>query len=404
MLNARFQRWGLLLLAGLIMATPAWAQPGAQPDCDPNLDYVFLAEASFAEFDYPAAVAFYTCALEFDPDNYDLNALRLDAQVLAENYVNAFSDAVVLRDFAPSEITDATFDRYDALIAEDPDDIRGYALRAFLNWYLANDDLAFPDYAEMLRIDPESVLAYLLRGSSYAYTGFPEDAEADFATTLELDATNPEIYWFIGITYGDNADYVSADRLMSEGIALNPPDVFEYYADRAFYRREYGNIMGAIEDLTQAVGIAQDSADLFLDLGMAYELKGRPDIAAGSFYRYTQLIETDPITFFEPFTSGDDMTITLEEGRVFYFEIEMRAQQTLDITATSVDGFADPLVVVLGPDGQTPLVGNDNREPDSTNSLIIEPMPYEGTYTVIVTHGSGGAFGDVAVFINVGFG
>ena len=55
-------------------------------------------------------------------------------------------------------------------------------------------------------------------------------------------------------------------------------------------------------------------------------------------------------------------------------------------------------MVVLGPDGLTPVAGSDDAAPNMTGALISNlALPASGLYTVLVTHSDSNTSGPVVI-------
>jgi hypothetical protein len=116
---------------------------------------------------------------------------------------------------------------------------------------------------------------------------------------------------------------------------------------------------------------------------------------------YTALFEDDyliVVSSYDETTSGDfEITVTFvdvisfegeitEDENEVTFEIDLEANQTVAITATSLDGDLDTMLLLLDPDGGQ-VANNDDIDPASGNynsQIVYEPSE-SGTYTIVVT-------------------
>ena len=74
-------------------------------------------------------------------------------------------------------------------------------------------------------------------------------------------------------------------------------------------------------------------------------------------------------------------------------------QTTEPLVATPIQQETDPVLVVLAPDGQTPLAASDDSTPNGHDAVVSGlALPQTGTYTVLVTHSDSGLQGPVIVF------
>jgi pre-peptidase len=76
--------------------------------------------------------------------------------------------------------------------------------------------------------------------------------------------------------------------------------------------------------------------------------------------------------------------------RVYAISFEGEAGQEINITARDFGGaFTDPLIALLGPDGE-PIAGDDDFGGGLDSEIDNFELPEDGTYTLLVSHAEGG--------------
>lgn len=92
---------------------------------------------------------------------------------------------------------------YSCAIQNDPDMIEAYYRRANNHFDRFVDELAIADYTEVLRRNPDHKNARFNRAVSYMATGDVEKAHADFTELLRYDPHDKEVHKYMGIIHLD---------------------------------------------------------------------------------------------------------------------------------------------------------------------------------------------------------
>lgn len=369
------------------------------------------------------------CALAANFADTDAREDRIFAALSAGHYGTAASDASTLRDQDR-----AHFDRMtSSAVAEAsaaPSDVNDQSLLALLHWADARDDLALVDYQAILALQPSNVFAFLFRGSSRLYMGEDITAQADFQQAVNLDPNNPHVYSIIGSTQQQVGNVFDALIALDYAIRLNPNDARSHYFrgmalfdnqdlhnayteftlaidsdpgyvnawyDRARVDALLADRSSAMADLNQALAINPDFDLALVFRGALHEWAGDRAQATADFFAYTNTLDATVLNAGQ-LVPNAPATITLDTRVLYTFTFAGNAGQTVQLTAQSPVEQADPVLVLIGPDGQTPVAGSDDAAPNSTGSLISNlSLPATGEYTILVTHSDSNTSGLVVV-------
>jgi tetratricopeptide (TPR) repeat protein len=368
------------------------------------------------------------CAIAANYTDTDARADRLVTALSASEYGTAASDASTLLKLDPA--------RFDALTASaaaqssaNPNDIGARALLGLLHWAAARDDLAMLDYQAILTLQPADVFAFLFRGSSRLYTGDQYAALADFQQAVNLAPNNPHVYSVIGSTHQqmgnaidalialdyalgldpadarshyfrgmallDNSDYQGAFAEFSLAIQYDPAYVDAWY-DRARVDVLLQQTTGALADLDQALTIHPEFDLALVFRGALHEWAGDQSQATSDFFAYTTALDAT-VQNGGALDPNSSETINLDTRVLYTFTFEGSAGDTVQLAAQSAQDQVDPVLVLLGPDGQTPLAGSDDVTPNVSDAIISNVLPVTGEYTVLVTHSDNNTTGPVVV-------
>lgn len=426
----RIFRWVLVLTNLAVMPLYGGA---AQQMCAAGVDYTGQGQASYANGDYAAAVEAFTCAISLNGGNFDAYLGRAQAALLAGRYGMAVNDANVVTDYAP-QIADAAMMDYNAQLTMGSGIVETYMMRALFYWTLAQDQLVLEDTARILQLDPQNAFAYLLRGSSNQYLGDRLTPPADFTQALLLDPDNADIYALIGSTYIQTGDTINGMMHLDQALSIDPTNARAYYFrglvamgesnyanavadfsraidldplyidpyyDRGLTYARQANYAQAISDFDQALRINANFSLAYLSRGVVYELAGDPQAAVRDYMHYVHLNQRQNLPG-QALTPGALVTLQMNDGLVYTLPLVAQAGQTVDITASSPNDRADPLIVLLATDGTTALAGNDDvMIGEYTAAINNLSLPANGTYTLLVTHSDGGYQGTVDVSLTI---
>ena len=125
--------------------------------------------------DYPAAIASFTQALSWEPDNAEAYLQRGFAYEKAELFAQALAD-------------------YTKVIEDDPTAEKAYSNRGNVRAKLEDHNQAISDYTQALVVNPKNARVLYNRAIAYHHLGEPDRACQDWQEALELgnpDAKRP---------------------------------------------------------------------------------------------------------------------------------------------------------------------------------------------------------------------
>jgi tetratricopeptide (TPR) repeat protein len=156
--------------------------------------------------DYHGAIANFTKAIAFEPDNFVLYMRRGLSYDKIKEYDKAISDYTEAININPNyENIFATYNN------------RGYA------YYGKNDySHAFADYTKAISINPNYARAYRNRGQAYLDTHDYNIAMDDFNEAIKLAPDDPDHYFLRGLCYYYSNDYAHARSDWEKTLQLDP--------------------------------------------------------------------------------------------------------------------------------------------------------------------------------------
>ena len=146
-------------------------------------------------------------------------------------------------------------------------------LRGLAYYRKGDNDAAIRDYDEVIRLNPTFASAYVTRGSAYMVKGWHEKALADFNEAIRIDPTFAQAYCDRADLEDDPRESDKALRDYERAIEL-APDFQRAYFDRAVHfvrQREYEK---AIPDLTHSIQLLPNDLDAYATRGKAYAKLG----------------------------------------------------------------------------------------------------------------------------------
>jgi tetratricopeptide (TPR) repeat protein len=183
-------------------------------------------------------------------------------------------------------------------------------------------------------------------------------AQKDYAAALEPVQThlaqNPtDSYWLNHLGYVQLAlhDYEAAYNTFNQVVELDPNDAYALaMRGKATILRFPAAIEAGEQDFQRALAVAPDYYGTYLTWGLAYEAWSAPQQAAPLYLQWLQRPDTD----WQPRRTLPTNTreLTMREGRVYEFALELTERQTLDIIAAADNPYTlDPLLVLLDANG-----------------------------------------------------
>jgi SH3-like domain-containing protein len=223
----------------------------------------------------------------------------------------------------------------------------------------AQTDCSSQTADEWLQIGIEHFLAF--ESGSYEF----EEAIVAFDCAIELGVESAELYAVLGFAHHLVGEYPEAVANYTRSIELDD-QLSVAYLNRA----ESNLIMNNIDETIPA-----------------------------DFLRWIELEATDTInsTLDEILQNGN---LAFVEGTVYRLPFDGVAGQLFSVAALS-DDLADPLIVLVAPDG-TPLIGDDDSGVNLNSVIRNYTLPVSGEYTLVVSQAGAAGTGEfeLAVLVN----
>ena len=165
--------------------------------------------------------------------------------------------------------------------------------------------------------------------------------------------------------------------------------------------RYMGEYDASISHISTAMQLDESYSLPYLSRGITYEEMGQPEVSAADYYRYAMMNRSR--TLFHAELEGDSrFELPMREGWVYSVPFEAKRGQRLEIAVDTVEpGFVDPLIILIGPEGQA-LIGDDDISRSEYDAVISDfEVAKSGQYTLVISHAEGGANGTLNVDIDV---
>jgi tetratricopeptide (TPR) repeat protein len=115
----------------------------------------------------------------------------------------------------------------------------------------------------------QDYIPYYNRGLSYYHAGDYENSITDLEKALELETSDPDVFIYVGLSYGKVGRVGEAEAALSEAIALYP-DIPGYYDARAEFYEETQEYEKAIDDYSVSLALYPDDCSIHLRLSKLY--------------------------------------------------------------------------------------------------------------------------------------
>ncbi len=198
-----------------------------------------------------------------------------------------------------------------------------------------------------------------------------------------------------GFAYSHLGEHALAAQDYTTSLEMNPNNL-SALNNRCWAYSEIGEYDRALNDCNTLMNQAPGADYPYLNRGIVYEKMGNMDAALNDYMEWIDLRGRQVITN-ENLPWMGTTEVQMNDGYVYFFPFNATAGQDIVVSATSVqrDVDADPLVVILNPEGQ-PLIANDDSG-EWWDSYINFTAPVSGEYTIIVTHAGGSTTGLIEV-------
>jgi tetratricopeptide (TPR) repeat protein len=258
------------------------------------------------------------------------------------------------------------------------------------------------DLSTFILLNPTDGRAYYLRAASYATLGHADIAIDDLDHAVKFTDSLPDLqsasYSLRATLYAESGRNQEALDDLGEAVALTPN--IELYQNRALLYLEELDYAAAVSDLDEAVNLGADHPAIFFYRATAQTALDHDVEAAADYYQWITGIQQQ-VTEEDEIGAGDSVTLDMEPSLVYSIPFDAERGQVINVVAANLSGDADPLVVLIGPDGE-PLAGNDGTRSGDTSAVISDFVaPERGSYSLLVTHSIEGYSGTVVVLLEM---
>lgn len=198
-----------------------------------------------------------------------------------------------------------------------------------------------------------------------------------------------------GYAYSRLEEHALAVQDYTQALELNP-ELMSVYNNRCWAFSEIGEYDRALNDCNTLMSNVPTADYPYLNRGIVYEKMGNMDAALNDYMEWIDRRGQQVITN-ENLPWMGNVEVNMNDGYVYFFPFTASAGQDILVTATSVqrDVDADPLVIILDPQGQ-PLTANDDSG-EWWDSYVNFTAPQTGEYTIVLTHAGGSTTGIIDV-------
>ena len=197
-----------------------------------------------------------------------------------------------------------------------------------------------------------------------------------------------------------SGDYTVALENFRRALNLNQHDAEAMNWMGVAYRY-MGEHDASISHISTAIQMDESYSLPYLSRGITYEQMGEHGASAADYYRYAMMNRSR--TLFHAELEGDSsFEVPMREGWVYSVPFDAVHGQTLDISVATIEpGFVDPLIILIGPEGEA-LTGDDDISLNEYDAVISNyPVSKSGQYTLLISHAEGGSNGTLKVDLDV---
>jgi len=212
-----------------------------------------------------------------------------------ESYVNQAEDF-----FRQGKLTLA-INAYKAAINSDPTNPSNYVALARLQVFAGQYDEAITNTQNALLKNPENPLAYAVQAWALGFQEKYGEAERQIQKALSLDDNSPLAHAYYAEILINQGDYTLYDKAIEESKKARDldPSLLETHRARGIVLLNTQNVEQSVEEFQAALAINKNIADLYLNLGVAYKLLEKYDLAQEALLASYALNPNDTVALTE---------------------------------------------------------------------------------------------------------
>ena len=277
-------------------------------------------------------------------------------------------------------------------------------LIAELQAVVAAQEVALAEAAETLEVvSTPSGLLSLTAVKNLAWSNLSNEefraAISLFSVLIAEGEADAITYSARGYAYSMVDEHALAAQDYSIVLQLDPSNLGALN-NRCWAYSEIGQHDMALADCNQLMSMVPEADYPYLNRGIVFEKMGDMDSALDDYVEWTKrnkrrVIRNDNLAW------NESLEVPMEEGTVYFFPFTASAGQDVLVTAISSqrDVDADPLVVIVDPDGKAITANDDTGE--WWDSYVRFNAPVSGEYAVVLTHAGGSTEGMIEVSLDV---
>lgn len=180
------------------------------------------------------------------------------------NRINALILILTLSALCNS-FADSSIDEITSLLKITPKDSELYFQRGYLFYGQENYEKASDDFTTSIRLQPEEMLYHFYKAMTDLKSGKNRSSIEGFKTVLKIKPDYAEALFYLGILYHKVNDTIRAGEAFDKIILLNN-NVAKYWAARARFQKEMGNLEESVSNYNKALEIDDNFAIVHYEL------------------------------------------------------------------------------------------------------------------------------------------
>jgi len=190
---------------------------------------------------------------------------------------------------------------YQEAISVEPENPSNYVEIARMQVFLGNYEDAITNTQNALLKNPNNPTAHAIQGWALGFLDRYGEAEIEINKALEIDPNHALAHAYYAEILINQQDYNLFDKAIEESKRAQElaPDLLETHRARGIVLLNTQNLELAVQEFLAALAINKNIADLHLNLGVAYKLLNKFDLAQGALLASYALNPTDTIALTE---------------------------------------------------------------------------------------------------------
>jgi tetratricopeptide (TPR) repeat protein len=170
---------------------------------------------------------------------------------------------------------------YKEAVSSDPDNAANYIALARMQVFAGQYDEAIENAQNALLINSENPMAHAVQGWALGFQEKYGEAEREIQKALTLDPDNALAHAYYAEILINQGEYSLFDKAIEESKKARDldPTLLETHRARGIVLLNTQNVEESVSEFQAALAINKNIADLYLNLGVAYKLLEKYDLA-----------------------------------------------------------------------------------------------------------------------------